>query len=163
MHPFTTPSLLQTIWPRWASRQFLSLPIVETLLPVTFGYSLSSQAVVIMRQLRRWKRLWRIIITRMRISKLPGKTWLWWGVTVSSGKSTDVTCKTHLGYLPAQLPWLVDLASLVCNRNWWISCRVSALQSVVAGSISRGGGYGEHCWWDLVRSRQLSSVPVYRA
>ena len=25
---FTTPSLTQTIWPRWASRQFLSLPIV---------------------------------------------------------------------------------------------------------------------------------------
>ena len=37
-------------------RQFLTLPIVQTLLPVTFGYSLSSEAVV-MRQLRRWKRL----------------------------------------------------------------------------------------------------------
>ncbi len=33
-------------------KQFLSLPIVQTLLPVTFGYSLSSEAVV-MRQLRR--------------------------------------------------------------------------------------------------------------
>ena len=33
------------------------------------------------------------------------------------GKSTDVTCKTHLGYLTAQLPWLVDLASLVCDMN----------------------------------------------
>ena len=32
MHQFTTPSALQTIWPRWASTQFLSLPIVETLL-----------------------------------------------------------------------------------------------------------------------------------
>ena len=41
MHQFLTPSLSQTIWPRWASRQFLSLPIVPTLL-VTFGYSLSS-------------------------------------------------------------------------------------------------------------------------
>ena len=30
MHQFTTPSLSQTIWPRWASTQFLSLPIVET-------------------------------------------------------------------------------------------------------------------------------------
>ena len=40
MHQSTTPSLLQTIWPRWASRQFLSLPIGKTLLPVTFGYSL---------------------------------------------------------------------------------------------------------------------------
>ena len=34
----------QTIWPRWASRQFLTLPIVQTLLPVTFAYSLSSEA-----------------------------------------------------------------------------------------------------------------------
>ena len=42
MHQSTTPSLSQTIWPRWASRQFLSLPIVQTLLPVTFGYSLFS-------------------------------------------------------------------------------------------------------------------------
>ena len=43
--------------------QFLSLPIVQTLLPVTFGYSLSPEAVV-MRQLRRWKRLWRRSLTR---------------------------------------------------------------------------------------------------
>ena len=28
MHQSTTPSLSQTIWPRWASRQFLSLPMV---------------------------------------------------------------------------------------------------------------------------------------
>ena len=33
-------------------REFLSLPIVQRLLPVTFGSSLSSEAVV-MRQLRR--------------------------------------------------------------------------------------------------------------
>ena len=58
MHQSTTTTLSQTIWARWASRQFLTLPIVETLLPVTFCYSLSSEAVV-MRQLRRWKRLWR--------------------------------------------------------------------------------------------------------
>ena len=63
MHQFTTPSLSQTIWLRWTSRQFLNLPIVQTLLPVTFGYSLSSEAVV-MRQLRRWKRLWRRSLTR---------------------------------------------------------------------------------------------------
>ena len=34
----------QTIWPRWVSRQILSLPIVQTLLPVTFAYSLRSEA-----------------------------------------------------------------------------------------------------------------------
>ena len=63
MHQTTTPSLLQTIWPRWVSRQFLALPIVKTLLPVTFAYSLSSEAVV-MRQVRRWKRVWRRLLTR---------------------------------------------------------------------------------------------------
>ena len=63
MHQSTTPSLSQTIWPRWASRQFLTLPIVQTLLPVTCGYSLISVAVV-MRQLRRRKKLWRKSLTR---------------------------------------------------------------------------------------------------
>ena len=61
IHKSTTPSLSQTIWPRWASRYFLTLPRVQTLIPVTFGYSLSSEAVV-MRQLRRWKRLWWSVI-----------------------------------------------------------------------------------------------------
>ena len=63
IHQSTTQSLSQTIWARWASRQFLTLPIVQTLLPMTFAYSLSSEAVV-MRQLRRWKRLWRRLLTR---------------------------------------------------------------------------------------------------
>ena len=31
MHQSTTPSLSQTIWPRWASTQFPSLPIVQDL------------------------------------------------------------------------------------------------------------------------------------
>ena len=39
--------------------------IVQTLLPVTFAYSLSSEAVV-MRQLRRWKRLWQRSLTQSR-------------------------------------------------------------------------------------------------
>ena len=56
MHQSKTTSLSQTIRPRWASRQFLTVPIVQSLLTVTFGYSLSSQAVV-MRELRRWKKL----------------------------------------------------------------------------------------------------------
>ena len=55
MHQSTTPSLSQTIWPRWASRQFLTLPIAQTLLPVTFGYSLSSQAVVRYKTIEKMK------------------------------------------------------------------------------------------------------------
>ena len=72
MHQSTTPSLLQTIWPRWASRHFLSLLIVQALLPVTFGYSLSLEAVI-MRQLRRWKGLWQRSLTHShkRISMGP--------------------------------------------------------------------------------------------
>ena len=56
VHQSTTPSLSQTIWPRWPWRQILTLPTVQILLPVTFGYSLSSRKnleTVVMRQLRR--------------------------------------------------------------------------------------------------------------
>ena len=55
MHQPTTLSLSQTIWPRWASTQFLTLPIVQTLLPVTFGYSLSSAAVVMYETIEKMK------------------------------------------------------------------------------------------------------------
>ena len=60
----TSPQLhpCHRLLPRWTSRQFLTVPIVQTLLPVTFGYSLSLEAVV-MRQLR-WKRLWWRSLTR---------------------------------------------------------------------------------------------------
>ena len=36
IHQSTTPSLSQTIWPRRASRQFLTVPIVQTLAPCDF-------------------------------------------------------------------------------------------------------------------------------
>ena len=80
MHQSTTPSLSQTIWPRWASRQFLTLPIFQILLPVTFGYSLSSDAVV-MKQLRRWKRLWRRSLTRPHKRTSMGPSWSCWNGT----------------------------------------------------------------------------------
>ena len=55
-----------------------------------------------------------------------------------------------------------DLASLVCEMIRWLGCSVLALHSVVAGSISSGGDYCIHSWFDLIRSKQLFSVPVYR-
>ena len=55
------------------------------------------------------------------------------------------------------LPWLVNLASFVCDVDQWLSVRVSALRSVVTGSISSGADHGIHCWWDLIRSKQLFS------
>ena len=92
MHQSTTPSLSQTIWPRWTSRQFLSLPKVQTLLPVTFGYSLSSEAVV-MRQLRRWKRLWRRSLIRSHKRTTMGPSRSCWNVTTSALQPEEITSK----------------------------------------------------------------------
>ena len=92
MHQSTTPSLSQTIWPRWASRHFLTLPIVQTLLPVTSGYSLSSEAVV-MRQLRRWKRLWRRSLTHSHKRTSMGPSRSCWNGTTSALQSEAITWK----------------------------------------------------------------------
>ena len=91
IHQFATPSLSQTIWARWASRHFLSLPKVQTLLPVTFG-SLSSETVV-MRQLRRWKRLWRRSLTCLhkRTSMWPSRSC--WNGRTSGLQPEEITSK----------------------------------------------------------------------
>ena len=97
MHQSTTQSLSQTIWPWWASWQLLSLPIVQTLLPVTFGYSLSSEAVV-MRQLGRRKRLWRRSLTRSHKRTTMGPSRSCWNGTSAlqpeeiNSKGTWVSC-----------------------------------------------------------------------
>ena len=87
MHQSTTPSLSQTIWPRWASRQLLIFPIVQTLPLVTFNYSLSSRKnleAVVMRQLRRWKRLWRRSFTRSHKRTSLGPSRSCWNGTPSA-------------------------------------------------------------------------------
>ena len=81
-----------TIWPRWESKQFFSLRIVQTLLPVTFGYSLSSEAVV-MRQLRRWKMLWRRSLTRSHQKTYMGRSRSCWNGTTSALQPQEVTTK----------------------------------------------------------------------
>ena len=89
-----TYGMLQTAFrplqTRWASRQFLSLPIVETLLPMIFGYSLSSEAVV-MRQLSRWKRLWRRSLTRSHKRSSMGPRRSCWNGTTSSLQPEKIT------------------------------------------------------------------------
>ena len=92
MHPSTTLSLSQTIWPRWASRHFLTLPIVQTLVLVTFGYSLSSEAVV-MRQLRRRKRLWRRSLTCSHKRTPMGSFRSYWNGTTSRLQLEEITLK----------------------------------------------------------------------
>ena len=91
---YTSPQLhpCQTIWSRLTSRQFLTLPIVQTLLPVTFGYSLSSEAVV-MRQLRRWKRLWRRSLTRSHQRTSMGPSRSCWNSTTSALQPEEITSK----------------------------------------------------------------------
>ena len=68
-----------------------SLPIDQTLLPVTFGYSVSSEAVV-MGQLRRWKRLWWRSLTRShkRTSMGPSRSC---GNGTSALQSEEITSK----------------------------------------------------------------------
>ena len=92
MHQSTTPSLSQTIWARWASRQFLTLPIVQILLPVTFRYSLSSEAVL-MRQLRRWRRLWRRSLTRSHKRTSMGLSRSCWNGSPSALQPEEITSK----------------------------------------------------------------------
>ena len=92
MHQSITPSLSQTIWPRWASTQLLSLPKVQTLLPVTFGYSLSSEAVI-MRQLRRWKRLWWRSLTRSHKRTSMGPSRSCWNGATSALQPEEITSK----------------------------------------------------------------------
>ena len=92
MHQSTTPSLSQTIWLRWASRQFVTLPIVQTLLSVTFAYSVSSEAVV-MRQFRRWKRLWRRSLTRSHKRTSMGPSRSCWNGTTSALQPEEITSK----------------------------------------------------------------------
>ena len=92
MHQSTIRSLSQTIWPRWASTQFLTLPIVQTLLPVTFAYSLSS-APVVMRQLRRWKRLWWRSLTHSHKRTSMGPSRSCWNGTTSALQPEEITSK----------------------------------------------------------------------
>ena len=92
MHQSITPSLSQTIWPRWASTLFLTVPIVQTLLSVTCGYSLRSEAVV-MRQLRRWKRLWRRSLTCLHKRSSMGPYRSCWNGTTSALQPEEITSK----------------------------------------------------------------------
>ena len=68
------------------------LPIVQTLLPVTFAYSLSSEAVVI-RQLSRWKRLWRRSLTRSHKRTSMGSSRCCWNCRTSALRPEEITSK----------------------------------------------------------------------
>ena len=77
-------------------RQFVTLHIVQTLLLVTFGYSLSSRKTleaVIMRQLKRLKRLWRRSLTRSYKRTSMGPSRSYWNSTTSALQLEGITLK----------------------------------------------------------------------
>ena len=69
-------------------------------------------------------------------------------------KSIDVTYKTH------QVNW-------PCNCHVWLVwhclCVIWIDGSVVEFQLSSQGDHGIHCWWDLIRSKQLSSGSICHA
>ena len=90
----TSPQLhpCHRVWPRWASTQFLSLPIVQTLLLGTFGYYLSSEPVVL-SQLRRWKKLRRRSLTHSHKRTSMGPSISCWNCTTSALQLEEITSK----------------------------------------------------------------------
>ena len=74
-------------------------PKVQTLLPVTFAYSLSSRKnleAVVMRQLRRWKRLWRRSLTCSHKRSSMGPSRSCWNGTISALQLEEITLKGTL-------------------------------------------------------------------
>ena len=70
------------------------LPIVQTLVHVTFGYSLSSKKnleAVVMRQLRRCKRLWRRSLIRLHKRTSMGPSRSCWNGTTSALQPEEIT------------------------------------------------------------------------
>ena len=66
--------------------------IVQSLLPVTFGYSLSSETVV-MRELRRWKRLWWRSLRRSHNRTSMGPSRSCWNGTTSALQPDEITSR----------------------------------------------------------------------
>ena len=77
--------------------------------------------------------------------------------------------RTHQQCIPLSPPLEIEPATTDCRAeslqlsispyrtHKWLSCRDSALQSVVAGSSSSGGDHGIHCWWVQI---DRNSCPV---
>ena len=86
LHPF------HRLFDQDGHQEFLTLPIVQTLLPVTFAYSLSSEAVV-MRQLRRWKRMWWRSLTCFHKRTPMGPSRSCWNGTTSELQQEEITSK----------------------------------------------------------------------
>ena len=92
---FKLTSLSQTIWPTWASRQFLSLPIVQTLLPVTFHYFLSSRKNLVCRYetIEEMKEAVTKVIDTLTKRTFMGPSRSCWNGTTSALRPEEITSK----------------------------------------------------------------------
>ena len=102
--PWEEASTLQigsVAFPRWQC----TCPQLHPCHPVTFGYSLSSEAVV-MRQLIRRKRLWRRSLTRSHKRTSTGSSRSWWNSTTSALQPEEITSKgTRVSCVYYQWQW----------------------------------------------------------
>ena len=117
------------------------------LLPVTFGYSLSSEAVV-MRQVRRWKRLWWRSLTRWhkRISMGPLRS-CWNGTTSAlqpeeiTWKGTRVSCMYYQWKCPYEKSLETNLMILISigkeNKMYTTVDSKAVLQAIEANPVRR--------------------------
>ena len=92
MHQSTTPFLSQTIWPRWASRQFVTFPIVQNLLPVTFGYSLWGCRYETIEEMKEAVTL-TLTLTRSHNRTSMGPSRSYWNCTTSAFLPEEITSK----------------------------------------------------------------------
>ena len=158
MHQSTTPSLSQTIWLKWASRQFLTPTIVQTLLPVTFGYFLSSEAVI-MRQLRRWKRLWRRSLTRSHKRTSMGPSRSCCNGTTSALQPKEISSKgTRVSYVYSQVPIQKKVWKLIICTSYIGVHRTPFLHFHLKWVTSSGQSLSPHIRLSHDLSKTLSRV-----
>ena len=103
-----------------------TLLLVQILLPVTFGYSPSSRKnleAVVMRQLRRWKWLWRRSLTSSHKRTCMGPSRRCWNDTTSALLPEEVTTKgTRVScvYNQEKCPYEKKSGNLFNEPRMWI-------------------------------------------
>ena len=99
MHQSTTPSLSLTIWPRWASRQFLSLPIVHDLAPCNFWLFPKLRGCRYETTEEMKRRLWRRSLTGSHKRTSMGTCRGCWNSRTSVLPAEEITSKWTKGFM----------------------------------------------------------------
>ena len=119
---------------------------------VTFGYSLSSEAVI-MTQLRKWKRLWRSSLTRSRKRTLMGPSSSCWNGTTSALQLEEITSKETSVYYQYEKSQETYLMILIYICGWiYVGLRV------FVDRWSKRASYLRYLWSGTRVSRRPSFV-----